>query len=59
MYIFAALRRRLLVVLADTRCSPPRTDAVPPRCPDDAPSRCSTRRDAAAPPRCSKRRCDG
>ena len=48
----------LLVVFADTRCSPPRTDAAPPRCPDDAPSRCSTRRDAAAPPRCSNRLCD-
>ena len=29
----------LLVVLADARCSPPRTDAAPPRCPDDAPPR--------------------
>ena len=58
MYTFAAPRRRLLVVLADTRCSPPRTDAVPTHCPDDAPSRCSTRSDAAAPPRCSSRQCD-
>ena len=49
------LRLDSLVLASMLHCS--RTDTVPPRCPDDAPSRCSTR-DAAAPPRCSNRRCD-